>query len=117
MFVVSPNKPDAPFHAFPSNEPGDERISLRREGSRLVVSDGETGVFTARLASTGKPVRLRLPPGYADAHFFWVKSWLDDQRVVLQADNGLGVLVCRVPDGRCTTAARGPVVADFGAYG
>jgi hypothetical protein len=103
-----------------SNTPGpvyDGSIGFLREGDRLVADDGGGGVVTARVASTGEPVRLRLPRGYPDVDGLFVVSWLDDDRVVLQAGNDDGLLVCRLPGGRCRATVRGPVIADFAGRG
>lgn len=103
-----------------ANTPGpvfDESISFLHQGKRLVADDGGGGVGAARVASTGAPVRLRLPEGYADVDAFFAVAWLDDDRVVLQADNDNSLLVCRLPNGRCHTVVKGPVLADFAGRG
>jgi hypothetical protein len=103
-----------------ANTPGpvyDDSINFLHRGGRLVADDGGGGEVTARLASSGKPVRLRLPDGYADVDAFFMLTWLDDDRVVLQADNDRDLLVCRLPGGRCHTVVEGPVLADFAGRG
>jgi hypothetical protein len=62
-------------------------------------------------------VRLRLAAGYDDVDSFPMVMWLDDDRVVLQADNHESLLVCRLPAGRCHTVVKGPVLADFSGRG
>ena len=103
-----------------ANTPGpvyDDSINFLHRGGRLVADDGGGGEVTARLASNGEPVRLRLPEGYADVDAFFMLTWLDDNRVVLQADNDRDLLVCRLPGGRCHTVVEGPALADFAGRG
>ncbi len=103
-----------------ANTPGpvyDDSINFLHRGGRLVADDGGGGEVTARLASNGEPVRLRLPEGYADVDAFFMLTWLDDDRVVLQADNDRDLLVCRLPGGRCHAVVDGPVLADFAGRG
>jgi hypothetical protein len=103
-----------------ANTPGpvyDDTINFLREGNHLVADDGGGVVVTARVASTGEPVRLRLATGYPEVDDFFMIAWLDDNRVALQADNDNSLLVCRLPSGLCRTVVKGPVLADFGGRG
>ncbi len=92
-------------------------IELLREGSRLVPGDHNGGTTTAQVTSTGEPVRLRLPIGYAANSRFTMFMWLDDDRVALVGGGDVherdGILVCPLPDGRCRAAATGKVVVGF----
>jgi hypothetical protein len=117
-FVRVPNKPDAPYHPFPANEPGSDGIDFARDGDRLQVDDAGSGDITARLTTTGKPVLLRLPPGYDhDVELFFFASWLDDDHFVLSADNTLDLFVCRPSAGRCRIMVKGPTEYGFGGHG
>jgi hypothetical protein len=78
---------------------------------------GGSGAVTVRRAGNEELVRLRLAAGYPKVDDFFMVGWLDDHRVVLQADNDNSLLVCRLPNGRCRTVVRGPVLADFGGRG
>jgi hypothetical protein len=91
-------------------------ITLGRQGDRLVAEDEGGDVVTVRIARTGEQVRLRLDEGYPpDVDAFSTVTWLDDDRVVLLADDSL--LVCRLPVGRCRAVVPGPVLADFAGRG
>jgi hypothetical protein len=117
LFFGPTDKPDSPYNPFPYNRPGAEKITFGRQGDRLVAEDGSGGVVTARVGPNGEPVRLRLAPGYPEVDDFFMVGWLDDDRVVLQADNDNSLLVCRLPSGRCRTVVAGPLLADFGGRG
>ena len=76
---------------------------------------GGSGAVTVRRAGAEERVRLRPPPGYSnDTNLLLMVGWLDDERVVLRADNKDDLLVCRLPDGRCRIAVR---CARFGSVG
>ena len=110
MFVAEDN--DLEF-----NEPGfSEGANFRQVGRRLatVTSGGDPMTLTR---SNGDEVRLRLPSGYVapgpeGSGGITVSQWLDDDHVVLWADDGGGdlpakegdLLVCRLPDGVCRVA-------------
>ncbi|MGO4257827.1 hypothetical protein [Marmoricola sp. RAF53] len=94
-------------------------------GRRLVAVDSNGDPTVVRLP-TGEPVRLTLPARYrspgAPEDETPVVQWLDDHRIVLFPNKGGGdlppktgdLLVCGLPDGRCTVAvraARTPYVA------
>lgn len=116
LFFGPTDKPDSPYNPFPSNRPGAEAINFGRQGDRLVAQDGGGATVTARMASTGEEVRLRLPAGYPDVDAFSLMTWLDEDRVVLQAGDE-GLLLCRLPDGLCRTVVKGPVLAGFAGRG
>ena len=111
------DEPDAPSNPFPDNRPGAEAITFGRQGNRLVAEDLGGVAAAARLGPSGPEVRLRLPAGYDHADAFFTVAWLDDDRVVLMADNKDDLLVCRLPHGRCRAAVKGPLYADFGGRG
>jgi len=100
--------------------------SFRQVGGRLVpVTSGGDPVRLTR--ANGDQVRLGLPDGYVapgpeGSGGIAVSQWLDDDHVVLWADDGGGdlpakegdLLVCRLPDGTCRVAvprSPGPYVA------
>jgi hypothetical protein len=83
-------------------------------GRRLVPvdSNGDPTVFRR---PTGERVELRVPAGYrSPGNEMPVVQWIDDDRVVLFANDGGGdlppkvgdLLVCRLSDGRCHVAVR-----------
>ncbi|MGN6575918.1 MAG: hypothetical protein ACTHKG_09530 [Nocardioides sp.] len=96
-------------------EPGFSNVAwFRQVGRRLVtVTGGGDPVALAR--TSGDEVRLRLPRGYTAPGLEWGGSvirtaqWLDDDHVVVWANEGGGdlppqhgdLLVCRLPDGVC----------------
>jgi cell wall-associated NlpC family hydrolase len=101
-----------------SPEPGfSDGTMFRQVGSRLVtVTDGGDRLNPLMLVRTsGEQVRLRLPDGYKAPGLAWggsvisMAQWLDDDHVVVWANEGGGdlppqhgdLLVCRVPDGVC----------------
>jgi hypothetical protein len=116
MFFASTYTADYPYNPTPGDHPGEESVGFHRDGDRLVADYyGGSGAVTVRRAGNEELVRLRLAAGYPEVDDFVMVGWLDDHRVVLQAYNSL--LVCRVPDGRCRTVVKGPVLADFSGRG
>jgi hypothetical protein len=93
-----------------------DRFDFRRDGTRLIGDDGTVDV-TVRVASTGRPVELRVPADYDVATHFSITQWLDDDRVVLSADHEGDLLVCRLPQGRCSIAATGTGLTNFAGRG
>ena len=103
-------------------------VTFVREGTHLRAAvPGTTvpGRLTTAFATTGTPVRLRVPEGYDRARSFTAFQWLDDDRLALMAGAGMGyvpglpdspvdstgygdILVCQVSTGACRLAARGP---------
>ncbi len=98
--------------------------SFSVQAGRLVarIDAGVVAAAPVTLAD-GSRLRLRLPTGYVgpwpadEAPALTVSQWLDDDHVVLWADDGGGdlpaksgdLLVCRLPDGACTvTVPRTP---------
>jgi hypothetical protein len=96
-----------------------------RQQQRLLVPTDANGDDTVLTRPYGDKVRLRLPAGYASAgDDFDLVQWLDDDRVVLWADQdsddiGFGdvyraglvdLMVCRLPDGVCRRAVRASTV-------
>jgi hypothetical protein len=113
MFVAGDSDAELVFR-----EPGfSDRASFRQVGSRLVtVSElGDPPTFTR---TNGDEVRLRLPNGYTAPGLQWdgsvirMTQWLDDDHIVVWANEGGGdlppqhgdLLVCRLPDGVCSVA-------------
>lgn len=119
MFFPSTYEPDFPYNAFPGEHPGAETVGFHREGDRLVPDFyGGSGPVNIRRAGKLERVRLRMPVGYPRDGTSWsMPGWLDDGRVVLQAEHLADLLVCRLPDGRCRIAVRGVDQADFGSHG
>jgi hypothetical protein len=118
MFFASTYVADYPYNPTPGDHPGEESVGFDREGDRLVAGYyGGKGAVTVHLAGTEERVQLRPPHGFPDVDAFFMLGWLDDNRVVLQADNDNSLLVCRLPSGRCRTLVDGPVLADFGGRG
>ncbi|RYP85869.1 hypothetical protein EKO23_11190 [Nocardioides guangzhouensis] len=93
------------------------RPGFSQVGQRLVHTDTD-GDPTVLSTASGDEVRLRLPRGYrapggeGSGGMIAVSQWLDDDHVVLWADDGGGdlpakegdLLVCRLPDGTCRVA-------------
>ena len=118
MFFASTYTADYPYNPTPGDHPGEEGVGVHRDGDRLVADYyGGSGAVTVRRAGTDERVRLRPPAGYHAVNDFFMVAWLDDARVVLMADNKDDLLICRLPDGRCRVAAKGPLYADFGGRG
>lgn len=118
MFVRSTNPPDYPYNPFPQGRPGAVTVEFGRVGDRLGVVDENGDAVAVQLASTGKPVRLRLPAGYHhDVELFFLQMWLDDDRLAISADNRGDVLICRLSSGQCRVAVRGPMDYSFGGHG
>ena len=92
-----------------------DSFGFRLDGNRLVGDDGSIDV-TVRLARTGAPLRLRAPAGYPSDGYFAISQWLDDDHVVMNADDG-SLLVCRVPRGRCQTTVKHAGITGFGGRG
>jgi hypothetical protein len=111
MFVVRGTDAQRASFRVPGFSAG---TSLRQTGGRLVtVTDGGDPVALTR--TSGDEIRLRLPRGYTAPGLEWGGSvirtaqWLDDDHVVVWANEGGGdlppqhgdLLVCRLPDGVC----------------
>ena len=85
---------------------------FKQVGRRLVPMDSGGGVTVFTLTS-GERIQLRLPDGYVapgdGEGGIGLSQWLDDDRIVLVANDGDGdtgpshgdLLVCRLPDGVC----------------
>ena len=101
-----------PPHADPKLN---DTFGFRLRGSRLVGDDGSIDV-TLRLARTGEPLRLRVPPGYPEDAAFGITQWLDDDRVVVHDEHG-NLLACRLPVGRCRKVASDVGVISFSGRG
>jgi hypothetical protein len=101
-----------PPHADPTL--GDS-FGFQLHGTRLVGGDFGVAV-TVRLARTGAPLQLRMPPRYPSGRYFGITQWLDDYHVVMWAEDG-ALLVCRLPDGRCRTTVRHGGITGFGGRG
>jgi hypothetical protein len=112
--IVGPDRGTPPATGtFPVDDP-----VFERQGTDLVARDydGETEV-TLRAASTGAPIRLRVPAGATEAMRFELSQWLDDDRVVLfaytdpyggseLADAG-DTFVCTLSTGTCRLELQG----------
>jgi hypothetical protein len=116
-FLRKPDTPDSVDNPFPENRAGYETIELERTGNRLVARDENGDAVGVRVAGTGEPVNLRVPPGYRPSGAFHVFQWLDDDRVVVSPEEAEDLLVCRLSSGRCRLAATGVDVARFRSYG
>jgi hypothetical protein len=101
-----------PPHADPTL--GDS-FGFQLHGTRLVGGDFGVAV-TVRLARTGAPLQLRMPARYPSGRYFGITQWLDDDHVVMWAEDG-ALLVCRLPDGRCRTTVRHGGITGFGGRG
>jgi hypothetical protein len=101
-----------PRHADPSLS---DSFGFQLHGTRLVAGDRGVAV-TVRLARTGAPLQLRMPARYPSGSYFGITQWLDDDHVVMWAEDG-ALLVCRLPDGRCQTAVRHGGITGFGGRG
>jgi hypothetical protein len=119
MFFPARYLPVATDNGFPSEHPGQETVDLHREGGRFVADyDGGRGQVTVRLEGRPQPLRLRPPRGFVnDTNLYWITGWLDDQHVVVRADNREELAVCRLPDGPCRIAVRHAPIMDFGGRG
>jgi hypothetical protein len=75
-------------------------------GSR-VRPEGEQPL-SVRDGLTGADFRFTAPPGYADTNAVWLVQWLDDDTVVLHAQQGdrVDLLECHVSTGECTVAVQ-----------
>src|SRR4051794_18420371 len=107
MFVAAMPGLVGSFHDF------HQAASFSQVGARLVHADPVPLTTTS-----GEKVRLRLPNGWTapgaegSGGMIQVSQWLDDDTVVLWADDGGGdlpakngdLLVCRLPDGTCRVA-------------
>ena len=101
-----------PPHADPKLN---DSFGFRLDGNRLVGDDGSVDV-TVRLSRTGAPLRLRAPAGYPSDGYFDISQWVDDDHVVMNADDG-SLVVCRVPRGRCQTTVKHAGITGFGGRG
>ncbi|HWJ81162.1 MAG TPA: hypothetical protein VNS55_02895 [Nocardioides sp.] len=100
-----------------TSHPRSDLQAVLRHDPRAIasVSHGQVGADAAVTLADGSELRLRLPNGYVgpwpadEEPALAVSQWLDDDRVVLWADDGGGdlpakegdLLVCRLPDGVC----------------
>lgn len=106
--------------ATSGNEPGFvEGATFSQVGRQLVAVDSG-GESTHLTRTNGEEVRLRLPDGWTAPGpglegfdgMIQVSQWLDDDHIVLWADDGGGdlpakegdLLVCRLPNGVCRVA-------------
>jgi hypothetical protein len=101
-----------PPHADPKL---DDSFGFGLHGTRLVGGDRGLDV-TVQLAQTREPLRLLMPAGYPSGTSFGITQWLDDNHLVMRADDG-SLLVCPLPDGRCRTAVRNGGITGFGGRG
>ena len=101
-----------PPHATPKLD----SVGFRIVGDRLTGDDGTVPV-TVRLARTGQPLRLRVPPGLHSDSDIRVAQWLDDEHVVIGVQDPDTLLVCPVPTGRCRVAFEGRAIGGFGGRG
>ena len=81
-------------------------------GSRLIPQlDTETPA-TSAYDTSGRPVLLRLQPGYHSADWLSLVQWLDDDTIVLgvtgEHPHSGDALTCHLPDGRCEQVVTGP---------
>jgi hypothetical protein len=116
--IGDPERVVRPPHADPKLN---DSFAFRLDGARLVGDDGSVDV-TVRLARTGAPLRLRMPAGYPSDGFYAISQWLDDDHVVMKADDNVrpglvSLLVCRVPSGRCQTTVKDARITGFGGRG
>lgn len=93
-----------------------DSAGFRLVGDRLAGDDGTVPV-TVRLARTGEPLRLRVPRGFGADGPIEIAQWLDDDHVVMGAQDPDVLLVCRLPDGQCRPAVEGRVIGGFGGRG
>jgi hypothetical protein len=87
-------------------------VGFAVSGSRLVPQLESEEPATQAYDTTGRPVRLHVPPGYDGADGLSLVQWLDDDTVAL-AVRGEGphsgdVLTCHLSDGHCDQAVKGP---------
>ena len=101
-----------PQHADPKLN---DSFAFRLHGTRLVGDDRSVDV-TVQLARTGAPLQLLMPAGYPNDGFHTITQWLDDDHVVMSADDW-SLLVCPVPDGRCQTTVKHAAIVGFGGRG
>lgn len=111
--IGDPERVVRPLHADPKLN--DSFGFTLEAGGRLVGDDGSVPV-TVRVARTGAPLRLRVPPGYPPDAYFAITQWLDDDRVVMNGNEG-SLLVCQVPSGRCRPAVKGTGLTSFRGRG
>jgi hypothetical protein len=100
----------------PHANPKLDSVGFRIVGDRLTGDDGTVPV-TVRLARTGQPLRLRVPPGLHSDSDIRVAQWLDDEHVVIGVQDPDTLLVCPVPTGRCRVAFEGRAIGGFGGRG
>jgi hypothetical protein len=70
-----------------------------------------------RVASTGKPLNLRIPADYSASDYFGITQWLDDDRMVVSAEDAGDLFVCRLSSGRCRIAVTGSPLTGFHGRG
>jgi hypothetical protein len=102
-----------PGHAEPKFSEG---FTFRPDGTHLLGDDGTVEV-TVRVARTGKPLKLRVCPGYTDADFFGIIQWIGDDRVVVSAEDAGDLFICRLSSGRCRIAVTGSPLTGFNGRG
>lgn len=79
-------------------------MKLSVVGSR--VSPASNDARFVKDGLTGKDFEFSAPRGYPDTASLWLVQWLNDDTVVLHADQGdqADLLTCQVSTGECTLA-------------